>query len=243
MKIKICGLFREADIDLVNEAGPDYIGFVFAESRRQVSAGFAARLRARLTGRITPVGVFADAPPETIRALYQDGVIAMAQLHGGEDEAYIAGLKDLCSVPVIKAFQLGRGNERAAFVLAERTAADYVLFDQGGGTGTAFDWGVLGGGFSRPWFLAGGIGGHNIDRAVALGPYGVDVSSGAETNGFKDLDKIMDLIRRMRGAQAPRTPRMAWSCAYCKLHARRMGGPGGLKVGRFRGQLQDPGGG
>ena len=85
MKIKICGLFRSEDIDYVNEARPDYVGFVFAESRRQVSPEQAANLRSRLANGIVPVGVFVNAPAANIAALYRDGVISIAQLHGAED--------------------------------------------------------------------------------------------------------------------------------------------------------------
>jgi phosphoribosylanthranilate isomerase len=88
-KIKICGLFRDCDIEYVNEARPDYAGFVFAESRRRVTTGHAGKLRERLAVDIKPVGVFVDAPAEDIAMLYSEGIIAMAQLHGGEDESYI----------------------------------------------------------------------------------------------------------------------------------------------------------
>jgi phosphoribosylanthranilate isomerase len=84
-KIKICGLVREDDIAYVNEARPDYAGFVFAKSRRQVTTAHAAKLRERLAEGIVPVGVFVDAPPEDIGILYREGVIAIAQLHGHED--------------------------------------------------------------------------------------------------------------------------------------------------------------
>ena len=118
-KIKICGLFREADMDFANEAGPDFTGFVFAESRRRVSPVQAARLRSRLREGIIPVGVFVDSPAEEIAALYRDGLIGMAQLHGGEDAAYIRRLKTLSAsggaapVPVIKVLRIGGGPETA----------------------------------------------------------------------------------------------------------------------------------
>ena len=105
MKIKICGLSREQDIDYVNEARPDYCGFVFAESKRQVSAAQAARLRQRLAEGIAAVGVFVNAPIEDIAALYRKGVINIAQLHGDENEEYIARLKEASGntpIPVIK---------------------------------------------------------------------------------------------------------------------------------------------
>ncbi|GHV84159.1 hypothetical protein AGMMS50212_14990 [Spirochaetia bacterium] len=99
MKIKICGLFRDKDIEYANEAKPDFAGFVFAASRRQVNGAHAARLRKNLLPGIVPVGVFVDAALQDIVSLYKDGVISIAQLHGNEDDCYIAELKGLCGVP------------------------------------------------------------------------------------------------------------------------------------------------
>jgi phosphoribosylanthranilate isomerase len=218
VKIKICGLFREEDVGFANEAGPDYVGFVFAESRRQVSAALAARLRGRLDSGIVPVGVFVNAPVEAIAALYRDGVIAMAQLHGDEDGGYIAALKELTpDIPVIKAVRAERvtagitgahsngsrdtGEGRGGIFLSPAGLVDYLLLDSGaGGTGTAFDWKRLAAApaWWPPWFLAGGIGPHNIEEAVRLKPYGIDVSSGAESGGFKDRDKMIYLVHNVK---------------------------------------------
>ena len=195
MRIKICGLFRELDIEYINEARPDYSGFVFAESRRQVSPAFAARLRQRLADGIVPVGVFVNAPIKDIAALYHDGVISIAQLHGGEDKAYIAALKEesgLGSAPipvikVIKSEELERG-------IPQTAGADYYLFDSGAGSGKTFNWDILNQhNFAKPWFLAGGIGPDNITQAMARNPFAVDISSGAETDGVKDREKILQL--------------------------------------------------
>jgi phosphoribosylanthranilate isomerase len=380
--IKICGLFREADIDFANEAGPDFIGFVFAESRRRVSPAQAARLRSRLREGIVPVGVFVNAPAEEIAALYRDGLIGMAQLHGNEDAAYIRRLKTLSAsggpapVPVIKVLRIGgpepaAGEDGGHFIEEERknfnhgehgehgarkentrslfspcsssvysvysvvaflqnqrdfidekeinafalgedgghfieeerknfnhrehwlgeraaAAADYLLFDSGAGGGKPFDWNLLnaasvfsgagsaahplvtvtgfaggdgatpalrgwspGGArvkaaavkkspesgppsllpdapkdlscagavcgapavplsfrqhapacpYERPWFIAGGVDGGNIEKALALGPFGIDVSSGAETGGVKDREKMIALVRRVKEAR------------------------------------------
>jgi phosphoribosylanthranilate isomerase len=245
VKIKICGLFREEDIGFANEARPDYIGFVFAESRRRVSPGKAKKLRDRLGEGIVPVGVFVNAPPGEILALYRDGVIGMAQLHGNEDGAYVAALREAAllaggGLGLIKAVSLGggRGWTRRDLGLAAGEA-DFMLLDNGtGGTGSSFDWNLIdsnlidsnlidaveldsagsdspgldytepeerrsgseGGGSFRlkPWFLAGGIGLHNIEAALALKPYGVDVSGGAETGGLKDRDKMLRLTEQVR---------------------------------------------
>jgi len=206
VKIKICGLFRAEDIDHVNEARPDYAGFVFAESRRQVSPGQAGQLRSRLADGIVPVGVFVDAPPETIAGLYRDGIIGIAQLHGSEDEEYIAKLKDICGIPVIKALitppLLGAANRRFDASLREELGInliEYFLVDSGAGSGKTFNWELLEEHqFDKPWFLAGGINLDNIEKAMALEPYAIDVSSGAETDGIKDRQKILQLIKAVR---------------------------------------------
>ncbi|MDR1956083.1 MAG: phosphoribosylanthranilate isomerase [Treponema sp.] len=204
-KIKICGLFREADLPAVNEALPDFVGLVFAPSRRRIDPDLAGRIRAGLSRDIIPVGVFVNASIAEIAALYQAGIIAIAQLHGHEDRALIRDLKKACGVPVIKAVSV----ETAADLVPWQGSPlpegpDYLLFDQGtGGTGKAFDWGLLEpfrgfGGFCAPCFLAGGIDRATIEAALALKPFGIDVSSGAETSGFKDREKILALVTQTR---------------------------------------------
>jgi phosphoribosylanthranilate isomerase len=201
LKIKICGLFRDEDIDYVNEAGPDFIGFVFAKSKRQVSAETAAKLRDSLREGIVPVGVFVNAPVEEVAALYRDGVIAIAQLHGEESPEYIGELKGRCGAPVIKAVRV---ESREDIVRAASCGADYLLLDHGsGGTGRRFDWSLLGdekylGALSIPCFLAGGIDVHNIEEALSYRPFAVDVSSGAETGSVKDREKILRLVEQVR---------------------------------------------
>ena len=198
-RIKICGLFRERDIDVVNQAGPEYIGLVFASSPRQVSKAQARCLRARLAKGIVPVGVFVNANIEEILSLCGDGIIEAAQLHGGEDEAYIKELKRRCSLPIIKAVRCGAAPRLDTAAI---TGADYLLFDSGkGGTGVAFDWSLLSeaqGG--TPWFLAGGVTVDNITEAASLNPYCIDVSSGAETGGVKDPRKIRRLVHLARSS-------------------------------------------
>jgi phosphoribosylanthranilate isomerase len=202
MKIKICGLFREQDIDYVNEARPDYAGFVFASSKRQVSAGLAARLRLRLAEGIVPVGVFIDAPLEEIAALDRDKVISIAQLHGGESKEYIARLKTESGktpIPMIKVIK-SEALPYSSFISHSSFLIDYYLIDSGTGSGKTFDWGLLNSfKINKPWFLAGGIGIDNIEQAMVLNPFGIDVSSGAETDGVKDREKIVQLTAKVKG--------------------------------------------
>ena len=210
IKIKICGLFREQDIDYVNEARPDYVGFVFAESKRRVSPAFAAGLRNRLSDEIIPVGVFVNAPVADIAALYNDNVIAIAQLHGMEDDEYITQLKEASAVdgnkPVeviktVKSAELEKNTPIAA-------GADYYLIDSGAGSGKAFNWELLNSAKmnalkgTKPWFLAGGVDIGNIEQALGYNPYALDVSSGAETDGIKDRAKIVQLVSIVRGYAA-----------------------------------------
>ena len=197
-RIKICGLSREEDIANVNEAGPDYCGFIIQvpRSRRNVSPERAAELSIRLDGRITPVGVFVNAPAELPARLAREGIIRMIQLHGQEDEDYIQRLRCLTDVPVIQAFSVA---SREDVRRAKDSSADYVLFDQGaGGTGKTFDWGLIGS-MDRPFILAGVLTLENLTEAVKrVRPWCVDVSSGVETEGYKDQEKIKAAVAAVR---------------------------------------------
>ena len=195
VRIKICGLTRQCDIDAVNIEKPDYIGFVFAESRRKVSAQLAAKLREKLNEDITPVGVFVNEAAENILSLIKDGVIDAVQLHGAEDEEYINRLKDSTEKPVIKAVSVCKTGDIQKWAT---TRADYLLLDHaGGGTGHPFDWDLIGE-TDKPYFLAGGLNADNVSDAVnQLKPFAVDVSSGVETDGLKDSKKINAFIRNI----------------------------------------------
>ena len=197
-KIKLCGLTRPCDIEWANALAPDYIGFVFAKkSRRYISPKGAKALREGLDSGIRAVGVFVNEAPEAVAALLNDGVIDIAQLHGGEDGAYIEALRKLTDRPLIQAFRVDGAHDLKR---ARESRADIILLDSGaGGTGTAFDWALLKG-FERPYFLAGGLGPGNVARAVgALHPFAVDVSSGIETDGVKDQAKMRAFVEAVRG--------------------------------------------
>ena len=188
-KIKFCGLSRNCDIETANVLSPDYVGFVFAKnSRRCVSFARAKELKALLAPGILTVGVFVNEDPRTVAAFLEAGVIDAAQLHGDEDTDYIRGLKSLTKAPLIKDFGLRSIHDLPA---VERCPADLVLLDSpGGGTGRLFDWQLLEN-IQRPYFLAGGLSAENVGEAIArLRPFGVDVSSGIETGGYKDREKM-----------------------------------------------------
>lgn len=196
-KIKFCGLSRNCDIETANALSPDYVGFVFVKnSRRCVSFAQAKELKALLAPGILTVGVFVNEDPRTVTALLEAGVIDAAQLHGDEDTDYIRGLKSLTKAPLIKAFGLRSIHDLPA---VERSPADLVLLDSpGGGTGRLFDWQLLEN-IQRPYFLAGGLSAENVGKAIArLRPFGVDVSSGIETGGYKDREKMTAFAAAVR---------------------------------------------
>ena len=197
-KIKICGLRRREDILAVNEAKPDYCGFIieFPSSFRSVTADEVRELVKELDPEIRPVGVFVNAPMELVRTLLDDGTLALAQLHGQEDESYIRELKTYTDKLIIKAFSI---KTEADIKKAIRSEADYILLDQGaGGTGETFDWSLVPA-IKRPWFLAGGLGCENLESAIhLLHPWAVDLSSSVETDGHKDPDKILEAVYAVR---------------------------------------------
>lgn len=189
-KIKICGLYRPCDIQYVNEARPDWCGFIidFPKSHRNVTPDQVRALRAGLDPAVTPVGVFVDRPVEDVAALLRDGTLSAAQLHGHEDAAYIAALR--AAVPGCVVWKAFKVRSAADLEAANASTADLVILDNGYGTGETFDW-SLAGGVSRPFLLAGGLTPENIPQAIAaLHPYGLDLSSGVETDKKKDPDKM-----------------------------------------------------
>lgn len=197
MKIKLCGLTRPCDIEAVNELQPDYIGFVFAKkSRRYVSPEKAEELKAMLAPGIQAVGVFVNEEPEQIVSLLEAGTIDVAQLHGQEGEREIRRLRELTDHPLIQAFRIDTEQDVER---ANDSTADYVLLDSGaGGTGTVFDWDLLQA-IRRPYFLAGGLDTENLGTVKAkLNPYGIDVSSGIETDGYKDKEKMTAFVAAAR---------------------------------------------
>lgn len=201
IRIKLCGLTRPCDIEAVNDLRPDYIGFVFAKkSRRYVSPEQAAELKSLLRPGILAVGVFVDEEIERITGLLSSGVIDLAQLHGGEDETYIERMRERTDRPIIKAFRV-EGEEDIE--KAQASAADYVLLDSGGGgTGKAFDRELLAR-IDRPYFLAGGLDASTVGEAVKRWrPYAVDVSSGIETDGVKDAEKMRRFMEAVRGGKS-----------------------------------------
>lgn len=202
IKIKLCGLRTPEDIAAVNEAKPDFGGFIveYPKSFRSISRDTLRLLTARLRPEILPVGVFVNMPVNVVADLLEEGTIRAAQLHGQEDEHYIRELRSLTDKPLIKAFSI---KTREDILRALESTADYILLDHGrGGTGKAFDWDLVPD-IPRPFFLAGGLGPENLREAVSrLHPWAVDLSSSLETDKKKDPEKIrkfMEVLREIPG--------------------------------------------
>lgn len=197
-KIKICGLKRPEDIQAVNEAKPDFAGFVIEvpKSRRNVSAEQARKLVKGLSEQIRVVGVFVNAPLDLVAGLLNDGTLALAQLHGSEDETYIRQLRQMTDKSLIQAFSI---RSAADIEQALQSSADYLLLDQGGGgTGQCFDWSLVPE-LARPFFLAGGLSVSNLSEAISqVKPWAVDLSSSLETDGVKDPIKIQAAVKMVR---------------------------------------------
>ena len=200
-KVKMCGISKVETIPAVVEAKPDYMGLVFAPSKRQVTVEQAKTLVEALhkqckeqndTVSIKTVGVFVNETLDNLVTIANEANLDVVQLHGDEDEAFIQSLKERTNVEVWKAIQIRSAADAEAWI---DSSADMLLFDayhkdERGGTGDVFDWSCLDT-FERPFMLAGGIDSTNVARAIrTVRPYGIDISSGIETNGVKDDEKI-----------------------------------------------------
>lgn len=205
-RIKICGLRREEDIRFANEIQPDFVGFVFAPSKRKVTVEEAQCLRQLLRPEIPAVGVFVNASEEEILEPVRRQVIQMIQLHGQESTDFVQQIRAKTGLPVIQAVSV---KKREDILRCRELKADYLLLDQGaGGTGKAFDWSLLTGETERseleqiigkPFFLAGGISAQNVEEAIArFHPFAVDASSSVETDGVKNFEKMKELTELVR---------------------------------------------
>ncbi len=207
-RIKICGLTRKQDIEYVNEVLPDFIGFVFAKSRRQIGAETAAKLKNMLDARIKSAGVFVNEDIPFIVSLCSSGIVDYIQLHGDENNQYIEALKKElrkadCQKPIIKAIRV---KDADSLAVMQKLNSDFFLLDtysdEGyGGTGKSFDWSLTHN-ISRPFFLAGGLNLENAAEAITgARPFCLDVSSGVETEGYKDRNKIIKLVELIRSVK------------------------------------------
>ena len=220
-KVKMCGISKVETIPAVVEAKPDYMGLVFAPSKRQVTVDQAKTLVEELhkqytkrynngaeqsnNDEIKTVGVFVNETLENLVTIATEANLDVVQLHGDEDEAFIQSLKERTNVEVWKAVQIRSAADAEAWI---DSRADMLLFDayhkdERGGTGEVFDWSCLDE-FERPFMLAGGIDSTNVARAIrTVRPYGIDISSGIETEGVKDDEKIKAFTNIVRTIAMP----------------------------------------
>lgn len=194
-KLKICGLMKPEDVCYVNEAKPDYIGFILSPGfRRSISRELAAEMKKNLSEDILATGVFVDEEIPFILSFAEDGIIDQIQLHGIETDEYISELKKKTELPVIKAFKAGTVTEEEL----KTNPADMYIIDSGKGTGKTFDWSLVPR-IDKPWLLAGGITAENAEDAIRrLKPTGLDLSSSVETDGYKDREKIIEITNIVR---------------------------------------------
>ena len=200
-KVKMCGISKVETIPAIIDAKPDYMGLVFAPSKRQVTVEQAKTLVEELYKQyavrynseiIKTVGVFVNETVENLLKIAEEVKLDVIQLHGDEDESFIQILKEQSNVEVWKAVQVRSAVDAEKWI---DSSADMLLFDayhkdERGGTGEVFDWSSLDE-FERPFMLAGGIDSTNVARAIrTVRPYGIDISSGIETNGVKDDEKM-----------------------------------------------------
>lgn len=198
-KVKLCGMFRVDDIAACNLLKPDYVGFInlFPKSHRNIDFQTAMMLRSMLDDSIPSVGVYVNREIKEITPYTLANVVNAIQLHGQESNDYIQQLRAVTPsyVPIIKAFKIRSEDDLKE---AEKSLADYVLLDNGTGTGETFDWNLIRN-FPRPYFLAGGLGPDNLAGAIErFHPYAVDISSGIETNKVKDPDKMEQCVKIVR---------------------------------------------
>ena len=205
MKIKMCGLRRPDDIIYANEYLPDYIGFVFAESRRKVSGEEAKNLGAQLDPFIKKVGVFVNEPVRSLITISKQAGLDIIQLHGDEGEEYIKEVKHETGKELWKAVRVRMVKDIQE---PQRLPADKLLLDSFseesyGGTGKVMDFAVLDqADIRKPYFIAGGLTVENLPEILKKAePYGIDISSGIETEGVKDREKMLKVIQCVRGGK------------------------------------------
>ena len=199
-RIKICGLSRLEDVEVVNEILPEYAGFIinYPKSIRSLNPLQVKELCCHLDKKVRAVGVFVDSPIELPLRMLREGTIDLAQLHGREDDAYIRKLMEKAKRPVIKAFSVSKEEDIDRVMSCP---ASYVLLDHPlGKNGEVVDWSLLKK-VNRPYFLAGGLGEANVQEAIrALHPFAVDMNSRLETEGKKDPEKMRQAVKLAREA-------------------------------------------
>lgn len=199
MKVKICGITNVESALAAIQSGADALGFVFAESKRCITPKDAHEIIRQLPSDISKIGVFVNETMENIKSVVKEAGLTGVQLHGNESPQFCTQF----DVPVIKAFSIGNIED---LLQIREYPTDYVLLDSPkgkyhGGNGVVFDWSILSGDLlsEKKVILAGGLNEENVVEGIQkIKPYMVDVSSGVETEGKKDVRKIKRFINRAK---------------------------------------------
>lgn len=199
--VKFCGLFRDEDIKYVNILKPNYAGFVFAESKRKISIQQGVYFKNMLDKSIKAVGVFLNNSIDEIINICSKNIIDIVQLHGNISDEFINKVKLRINMPVILAANI---TEIDNILSLEKSKADYVLLDsEKAGSGRQFDYNLLNqalkNGFTREYFIAGGININNIEEVMKYNPYCIDISSGIEKDGIKDYYLMEEIMKKIKG--------------------------------------------
>ncbi len=195
-KIKICGIKSIQDLEAINKYKPDYIGLIFADSKRRVTPEQALNIKNHLVNNISTVGVFVNEDVDKVAEIALSTDLNLIQLHGDEDALYIQKLKALTNKKIIKAVRV---KDTAQILEADMLPCDFLLLDtfsqhSYGGVGQTFDYSVIPS-MKHSYFLAGGLNITNIDNAISQNPFALDINSGVEVNGSKNYDKIKEIIK------------------------------------------------
>lgn len=198
-KIKVCGIRRVEDIEYVNTLKPDYIGFIFAKSKRQITKQQAIELKNQLDKSIKTVGIFVNEDLETLKDIANSVELDIVQLHGDEDNKYINSLKQYNLWKAIRV-----KNEESLCEI-QNLEVDGILLDTYskqayGGLGETFDWNIVNNlKTNKKIILAGGLNVDNVEKGIkTISPDIIDVSSGVETDGYKDFEKMKNFIEKGR---------------------------------------------
>lgn len=205
MKIKTCGLWRAQDIEFANALKPDFIGFVFAKSKREVSLQQAKALKKNLDSQIKAVGVFVGCDNARILEALKEGIIDCVQIHDAPFKE-ISALRDCLKRDFPQAIIIEARKAQNLETLLAPCVGDFLLLDSlQSGSGKRFCWALLEeakkAGLKKEFFLAGGIDSQNLDEAMALKPYAIDISSGIEAQGVKNFAKMQEIIARVHAWQ------------------------------------------
>ena len=194
-RVKICGINSPEDVEIVNELKPDYVSFAFYKNKRQVTYEKARKLKQLLDKDIRVIGVFVDENTNVVASAANDDLLDVIEFHGNEGPGEIERIKAFTEKPIIQGFRI---RSRADVELALDSHADSILMYSDSESGVPMDWKLLKN-VTRPYFLAGGLNADNIEKAIKIcHPFAVSVTTGVETDGIKDREKMAAFIKMAR---------------------------------------------